>query len=275
MPWRFWAKADPPPDDKQQTRQNETHSPPSTPITTSSSPSRFTPSQTVAFSLVTTGTALGLIRIYKTRLRRIPTIAHLKPTHFRTRSLYGYVTRVGDGDNFHFFHTPGGRWTGWGWMRGISKGKELKGKTLHVRLAGVDAPEMAHFGRPEQPFGREALEWLRGAVLHRYVRVRPWRRDQYERVVCTVYRRKWLVWKTDVGLEMIKRGLATVYEAKFGSEFGGKKEAYAQAEEEAKRKRIGMWQKPGLLGKLMGRKESSESPREYKTRMTAQEEAAK
>ncbi|KAK4498638.1 hypothetical protein PRZ48_009148 [Zasmidium cellare] len=276
MPWRFWATAASPPDDKEQPRQNESSILPIPAETPSKKDTfSFTPFQTVALSVVCTGTALGLIRVYKSHLRRIPTVDHLKPNHFRNRSLYGYVTRVGDGDNFHFFHTPGGKWTGWGWMRAVGKGKELKGKTWHVRLAGIDAPEMAHFGRPEQPFGKEALEWLKGSVLHKYVRVRPWRRDQYDRVVCTVYKRKWLVGKTDVGLEMIKRGLATVYEAKFGSEFGGKKEVYKQAEEEAKRRKIGMWQKPGLLGKLMGKKESSETPREYKTRMNAQEDAAK
>lgn len=156
-------------------------------------------------------------------------------------------------------------------MRNVKPGKGLKGKTLHVRIAGIDAPEMAHFGRPEQPFGKEALAWLRGEVLGKFVRVRPWRRDQYDRVVCTVYKRKWMVWRTDVGLEMIRKGLATVYEAKFGSEFGGMEEVYREAEKEAKRRGVGMWQKPGFIGKLIGRKESSESPREYKTRMAAQE----
>lgn len=275
MPWRFWAKADHQSgDDKQSAATDIVPSVSSAPSSPASA-SRFTPAQTIAVSLLTTGTVLGLIRLYKSSLRRIPTIAHLKPNHFHNRSLYGYVTRVGDGDNFHFFHTPGGKLAGWGWLRNIAKGKNLKGETLHVRLAGIDAPEMAHFGRPEQPFGKEALEWLRGEVQLKYVRVRPWRRDQYDRVVCTAYRRKWAVWKTDVGLEMIRCGLATVYEAKFGSEFGGKEQVYRKAEEEAKRKKIGMWQKPGLLGKLMGRKESIESPREYKTRMASQGEGSK
>lgn len=55
-------------------------------------------------------------------------------------------------------------------------------------------------------------------------------------------------------------GLATTYEAKVGVEFGGREAAYRRAEEKAKRKGVGMWG-----GKKL------ESPREYKTRMKAEE----
>lgn len=209
---------------------------------------------------------------------------YLKPSLFRRRSLYGYVTSVGDGDNFHLFHTPGGRLLGWNILprrriaASVKKAKKtanlkVKGNTVHVRIAGVDAPEMAHFGRPEQLYGKEALEWLRGHILHRFVRVYPYRRDQYDRVVCSVFRRKWLFFKTDVGLEMIKKGFATVYEAKFGSEFGNKEAEYRAAEANAKARKIGMWQEPGLVGRVFGRKQSTESPREYKTRMAKIEKA--
>lgn len=34
--------------------------------------------------------------------------------------------------------------------------KEAEGQTFGVRLAGIDAPECAHFGNPDQPFGPEA-----------------------------------------------------------------------------------------------------------------------
>jgi endonuclease YncB( thermonuclease family) len=221
---------------------------------------------------------LALIRAYKTYLRRIPTASYLKPGFFRHRNLYGFVTRVGDGDNFHLFHTPGGRWLGWGWAPGRRvkqwKEKEVRGKTIHVRIAGVDAPEGAHFGRPAQPWSQEAVDWLRGFVLHRYVRVYPFRQDQYNRVVCAVYKRRWVVFKQDVGLQMLRKGLATVYEAKFGSEFGNKEEEYRAAEALAKEKKVGMWQEPGLVGRILGRKSSFESPREYKTRMAQQEKKA-
>jgi len=240
--------------------------------------SHYTSPQTITVSIITTATTLLLVRLYKTYLRRIPNVDYLKPGLFRRRSLYGYVTSVGDGDNFHLFHTPGGRWMGWGWFPGrqVTKTKKLRGRTVHVRLAGIDAPEMAHFGRPAQPHAQEALDWLRSTLLHRYVRAYPYRRDQYDRVVCTAYRRRWYFFRSDVGYGMLKRGLATVYEAKFGSEFGSKEAQYRAVEEWAKQKKLGMWQELGLVGRMMGRKPTSlESPREYKTRMTKGEKSGK
>lgn len=144
-----------------------------------------------------------------------------------------------------------------------------------MRIAGVDAPELAHFGKPAQPGGQEALEGLRKLVLHRYVRARVWRKDQYERVVASVSVRNWFGWRKDVGMDMLKTGLATVYEAKFGSEFGSKEAAYRKAEEKAKSKGIGIWKagkEPGYLAKILGRKkEEMETPRQYKNRMNAAE----
>ena len=233
---------------------------------------QYTTTQALIFYAITTGATLALVRLYKSYLRRIPTADYLKPSFFRRRNLYGYVTRVGDGDNFHLFHTPGGKLTGWGWLpkrrvQDIDAAAKKK-KTVHVRIAGIDAPEMAHFGRPAQPYSQEALDWLKSFVLHKYVRAYPYRPDQYGRVVCTVYRRRWFFFKSDVGLNMLKSGLATVYEAKFGSEFGNKEEQYRAAEERAKQKQIGMWQEPGLVARLLGKSGSFESPRDYKTRMS-------
>jgi endonuclease YncB( thermonuclease family) len=75
---------------------------------------------------------------------------------------------------------------------------------------------------------------------------------------------------------MIKSGLATVYEAKTGSEYGDFEQKYRDAEEKARRDGVGMWAKPGLLGRLRGEKiEVLESPREYKTRHAAAEKGKK
>lgn len=60
-----------------------------------------------------------------------------------------------------------------------------------------------------------------------------------------------------MGLEMLKVGLAGVYEAKTGVEFGGEamEKQYKAAEETAKSKRRGMWSGEKL-----------ETPREYKSK---------
>jgi endonuclease YncB( thermonuclease family) len=242
--------------------------------------SHYSSPRTILPTAILTFSTLALIRIYRRHLRRVPEAQYITPSYFHKRSLYGYVSRVGDGDNFRLFHTPGGRMTGWGWLpsRKIQDWavKEFKDKTVHVRIAGVDAPETAHFGNKEQPFGKEALEWLKTLLHKRYVRAYIYRLDQYQRVVASVSYWKWGFWKTDVGLEMIKNGMATVYEAKFGSEFGNKEEKYRKAMAKAQRKQIGMWKhtKPSLIGKLMGQKdEKIESPREYKTRISLLDKA--
>lgn len=128
---------------------------------------------------------------------------------------------------------------------------------IHVRIAGVDAPELAHFGRPSQPYSTEALEWLRGYILHRRVRAYIYRRDQYDRAVATVYVRRGLL-RRDVGLQMLKHGWATVYEAKMGAEFGTFEERYRRAEWWAKKRRRGMW---------AGKMTEFESPKDFKARM--------
>jgi len=133
----------------------------------------------------------------------------------------------------------------------------LKDQTIHLRLAGIDAPELAHFGRPSQPYAQDALDWLTTYVMGKRVRAYVYKVDQYSRVVGTAY-----VWKgilrRDVGLQMLRAGLATVYEAKSGAEFGkGLEQKYRRAEWWAKTKRKGMW---------AGKSKDYESPREYKTR---------
>ncbi|KAH6854622.1 hypothetical protein B0I37DRAFT_441600 [Chaetomium sp. MPI-CAGE-AT-0009] len=206
--------------------------------------------------------ALGTRTFYQSYLRRLPGSDHITPDFFRRRSLFGKVTSVGDGDGFHLFHTPGGRLAGWGWLRHVPKDrKQLKGQTISIRIAGVDAPEGAHFGRPAQPFAAEALAFLDSYVQGRRVRAFLHRRDQYERVVATVYVRRapFFFPRRDVGLEMLHRGLAVTYEGKTGAEFGGAEtEArYREAEALAKRKGVGLWgwdsmvraiRLPGVLG---------------------------
>lgn len=99
--------------------------------------------------------------------------------------------------------------------------------------------------------------------MDRRIRAKIYRIDQYKRIVATVYVRKF-GFKKDVGLEMLKNGLATVYEARTGAEFGLLEQQYREAEAKAKKAKKGIW----------GLKSSGfESPREYKLRTAAEEEA--
>lgn len=82
-------------------------------------------------SILLTATGIASIHFYRSYLRRLPGTLHIEPARFRKRSLFGKVTSVGDGDNFHLFHTPGGRLAGWGWARKVPTSRlELKGRTV-------------------------------------------------------------------------------------------------------------------------------------------------
>ncbi|KAF2235056.1 SNase-domain-containing protein [Viridothelium virens] len=246
--------------------------------------------QTAIASALLTGTSLFFIGLYKSWLRRVPNVDFIKPQQYRKRSLLGRVTSVGDGDNFRLYHTPGGRLMGWGLFRRVPSEKaQLRDRTIHIRLAGIDAPERAHFGRPAQPYSDAALHWLSNTILHRRVRAYIYRRDQYDRVVAQVFVRGGLLGlrRRDVGYEMLRRGLATVYEAKNEqySEFGGRREEYEAVEKRAREKGVGMWgggkedagwweRVKGLVG-WTGRRAGVESPREYKRRMAREETEGK
>lgn len=93
----------------------------------------YTDPRTVVPALLLTTTILVSARVYRSYIRRIPEATQIRPSFFRKRSLFGTVTRVGDGDGFHLFHQPGGRLAGWGWFpwRKIpEKRADLKGNTV-------------------------------------------------------------------------------------------------------------------------------------------------
>ncbi|KAK3330809.1 nuclease domain-containing protein [Apodospora peruviana] len=235
------------------------------------------PGNIIATTLVVTA-SIGSYAFYRSFLRRFQKTGNIQESFFRRRNLLGKVTSVGDGDGFRLFHTPGGRLAGWGWLRRVpTVKKELQGRTISIRIAGIDAPEGAHFGRPAQPYSGEALDWLKSYVLGKRVRAYIYRRDQYERVVATVFVRKAPFFlRKDVGLEMLKRGLATIYEAKTGAEFGGAKMKanYLAAEATARQKGKGLWaaESGGFFG--LGKRKDIESPRAYKERMKGLENNA-
>ncbi|EED16888.1 staphylococcal nuclease domain protein, putative [Talaromyces stipitatus ATCC 10500] len=233
--------------------------------------SQFKEPQNLIPTALLTGGILFVVYVQRRYLRRFPEATDITSSYFRQRSLLGRVTSVGDGDNFRMYHTPGGRLVGWGWlpwMKVPTAKKELKDRTVHIRLAGIDAPELAHFGRPAQPYSHEAHMWLTSYLINRRVRAYVHRPDQYKRVIATVYVRRWLdippLRRRDVSYEMLRRGLATVYEAKSGVEFGGteNERKYREAERLAKSRKLGLWKDFWRQGGV-----DFESPRAYKTRM--------
>lgn len=200
-------------------------------------------SQVILPSSILTSSILGGFFIYRKYLRRIPNSRKIPDYFFKSKKMVGKVTSVGDADNFHFYHTPGGIFTGWGWLRHSPKVNQRKigGQTIHIRLCGIDAPEGAHFGKPAQKWSDEALLWLRNTILGRRIVVMPLAPDQYGRTVGDATIWTW-TGRKNVSAEMLRNGWAMVYEGKVGSEFNGHEELFRKLEAESKRKRIGMFQ---------------------------------
>ncbi|KIY74133.1 nuclease [Cylindrobasidium torrendii FP15055 ss-10] len=218
-------------------------------------------------------TTLGGRSIYKRFFRRIQNTDWVTPGMVANkRWVKGVVTSVGDADNFRLYHTPAFGWRGPLRFRRVpTTSKELKDQTIHIRIAGVDAPEASHFGREAQPYSAEALAWLRQKILGKRVHCQLLRRDQYGRTVAYVALPQRLIPSTrlskkrNLALEMLRAGWATTYQ-QYGAEHGsiGKAE-FLRIEAEAKIARVGQW-KSGIKG---------ESPAEYKRRQAASEAMVK
>ena len=61
----------------------------------------------------------GSYLTYNRYLKQYRNVRDIPTNLFKKKCLYGKVTAVGDGDNFHFYHLPSGFFGGWGWLRKI------------------------------------------------------------------------------------------------------------------------------------------------------------
>ncbi|KAI9016011.1 hypothetical protein DFJ74DRAFT_252558 [Hyaloraphidium curvatum] len=178
---------------------------------------------------------------------RYPTHEHLtqdtvKKMAAKKRPLYGVAVRVGDADGLRLYHVPAFRRR----PRSLDK-VDLKGGTINVRLAGVDAPEGAAFGATEQPFYKEARRFLEKAVVGKDVEVQPLSKDQYGRIVGMVSTRDWTGFRRrNINLEMVQQGLAVVYK-QGGAQYGSLEKQLLAAEEAAKVAKRGIWSQSKIV----------------------------
>ncbi|GAA6044280.1 hypothetical protein JCM8097_002109 [Rhodosporidiobolus ruineniae] len=212
--------------------------------------------------VVSAGTAGTLVAAYLTWFRfgrRVRTVDDLRAADYSPRRLRGTVVRCGDADNFRFFHLPLFR----PFLRPARTRTGLAGQTLHVRLAGVDAPELPHFGKPEQPFAREALGLLTKTLQGKRVVVELYQKDRYGRVVGHAYVRRFPFFRRrSVSEIMLEAGYATVYR-QAGAVYGGKGalDRLTALEAAARSQRRGMW----ALGNQL------ELPADFKRRLREKE----
>ena len=105
------------------------------------------------------------------------------------------------------------------------------GKVQHkIRLAGIDAPEK------KQPFGQRSKQSLSDLVFDKAVIVETNKVDKYRRNVGKV-----LVDGVDANLAQVQRGFAWHYKAYEREQSTIERKVYADAENEAKAARLGLW----------------------------------
>jgi endonuclease YncB( thermonuclease family) len=106
------------------------------------------------------------------------------------------------------------------------------GRAITVRLACIDAPEMA-----QHPYGQQARSYLQQRLpIGREVTLDVKTTDHYGRSVAEVFS------DININLAMVEDGLAFAYRQYLG---GCDAKEYLDAEYRASRRRYGVWQVPG------------------------------
>ena len=99
-----------------------------------------------------------------------------------------------------------------------------------IRLMGIDAPEK------KMPFGNRSKQSLSDMVFDRQVQVEYSKKDRYGRTVGKI-----IVGSVDANLEQVKAGMAWHYKQYQREQSFEDRSAYAQAEEEARVFKRGLW----------------------------------
>lgn len=101
---------------------------------------------------------------------------------------------------------------------------------IKIRLMGIDAPEK------KQAFGTRSKESLSALVFDKQVTVQLSKKDKYGRTVGKI-----LVNGIDANLEQVKAGMAWHYKQYQREQSTNDRASYAQAEEQARSAKAGLW----------------------------------
>lgn len=120
----------------------------------------------------------------------------------------------------------------------IYDGDSLKvfgaGLTLMVRLVGIDAPETGGRKHSPQPFSRKAKDAFSRMIVHTPFTLKSYGTGGYNRVLAELF-----VGGQNINLELLRQGLAEVYQGKMQA--GLDKKAYLDVQKEARQHRRGIW----------------------------------
>lgn len=108
-----------------------------------------------------------------------------------------------------------------------------KKQQYKVRFNGIDAPEL------KQDFGNRSQKSLAEMAHGKVATIEYDKIDKYGRFVCKVF-----VDGVDLNLEQVKRGMAWHYKKYQMEQTESDRQSYAQAEENARQKKLGLWSQP-------------------------------
>lgn len=110
-----------------------------------------------------------------------------------------------------------------------------------VRLIGINTPELAHDGKPEQAFAREARDALKAAISSHSGRIGlvygTDRLDRYERTLAHLF----TVDGVNLQAQLLLQGLATAIAHPPNTAYAA---CYARQEKSARCQRTGIWSEP-------------------------------
>jgi endonuclease YncB( thermonuclease family) len=103
-------------------------------------------------------------------------------------------------------------------------------KKFHIRLQGIDAPEI------KQKYGAESQKNLERMVMGKQVTIVWTKVDKYRRTVGTI-----MLDGRDINIEQIKAGLAWHFKKYAEEQPPADRVTYAKAETEARAAKLGLW----------------------------------
>ncbi len=111
------------------------------------------------------------------------------------------------------------------------EGDKETGSLLKVRLFGIDAPEL------KQDYGYESKEFLMKLIRGKQVKIEGIKKDRYGRLLGTVYLKN-----ENINEKMVMTGNAWWYE-----KYDRKNHRMKEYQENARRKRLGLFSKKGYI----------------------------
>ncbi len=116
---------------------------------------------------------------------------------------------------------------------------------IKIRLADIDAPEKI------QAYGSKSTKNLESYIAGKLIEIKYSKKDRYGRIIG-----KLLFNGKDINLQQVKDGFAWHYKYYQGEQSPRDRELYAQAEESAKKLRVGLWKEANPMPPWLFRKKN-------------------